>query len=181
MELKILTFILGSILLLIGIFGGGFQVKELKIPQIGKFSRFLATSLGIFFILISIGLDEQPPTPPRSDPSPQSSPQSSSSPLGIFRNGPVSFNLTNQTSRNIERFFASPANVNSWEDDILGTEVLRPGQKTKITIQDGRENCIYDFRARLGAAPNGSVGSGDMIQSQINICSDFHEWGFVEK
>ncbi|MEG3925013.1 MULTISPECIES: hypothetical protein [unclassified Microcoleus] len=182
MTLKILTFILGSILLLIGIFGGGFQVKELKIPQIGKFSRFLATSLGIFFILISIGLDEQPPTPPPF--SPPTSPPSSSSPSSsgprIFRNRPVSFNLTNQTSRNIERFFASPANVNSWEEDILGTEVLRPGQKTKITIQDG-EDCMYDFRARLGAAPNGSVGPGDMIQSQINICSDFHEWGFVEK
>lgn len=183
MELKILTFILGSILLLIGIFGGGFQVKELKIPQIGKFSRFLATSLGIFFILISIGLDTQPPTPPPPPPTPTPTPQSSpsSSGVGIFRDGPVSFNLTNQTSRNIERFYASPANVNSWEEDILGTEVLRPGQQTKITIQDGRKNCMYDFLARLGAAPNGSVGPGDMIQSQINICSDFHEWGFVEK
>ncbi len=67
MDLKILTFILGSILLLIGIFGGGFQVKELKIPQIGKFSRFLATSLGIFFIVLSLGLDIGPSadrTPP---------------------------------------------------------------------------------------------------------------------
>ncbi|MBD1884692.1 hypothetical protein [Microcoleus vaginatus] len=178
MELKILTFILGSILLLIGIFGGGFQIKELKIPQIGKFSRFLATSLGIFFILISLGLDIPPPSTTTTPPPPS---PPTSSPPGIFRNGAVSFDLTNQTSRNIERFFASPANVNSWEEDILGTEVLRPGQKTKITIQDGRENCMYDFRARLGAAPNGSVGPGDMIQSQINICSDFHEWGFVEK
>ena len=178
MVLKILTFILGSILLLIGIFGGGFQIKELKIPQIGKFSRFLATSLGIFFILISLGLDIPPPSTTTTPPPPS---PPTSSPPGIFRNGAVSFDLTNQTSRNIERFFASPANVNSWEEDILGTEVLRPGQKTKITIQDGRENCMYDFRARLGAAPNGSVGPGDMIQSQINICSDFHEWGFVEK
>jgi hypothetical protein len=179
MELKILTFILGSILLLIGIFGGGFQVKELKIPQIGKFSRFLATSLGIFFIVLSLGLDEPRVQGTRAtSPSPS---QSSSSDVNIFRNGAVSFDLINQTSRNIERFFASPANVNSWEEDILGTEVLRPGQKTNITIQDGRQDCMYDFRARLGAAPNGSVGPGDMIQSQINICSDFYEWGFVEK
>lgn len=178
MELKILTFILGSLLLLIGIFGGGFQVKELKIPQIGKFSRFLATSLGIFFIVLSLGLDQPTPaeitTPTPLSPSP-------SSPARMFRDRAVSFDLINQTSRNIERFFASPANVNSWEEDILGTEVLRPGQKTNITIQDGRQDCMYDFRARLGAAPNGSVGPGDMIQSQINICSDFYEWGFVEK
>jgi hypothetical protein len=179
MELKILTFILGSILLLIGIFGGGFQVKELKIPQIGKFSRFLATSLGIFFIVLSLGLDEPRVQGTRATSS--SPPPSSSSDVNIFRNGAVSFDLINQTSRNIERFFASPANVNSWEEDILGTEVLRPGQKTNITIQDGRQDCMYDFRARLGAAPNGSVGPGDMIQSQINICSDFYEWGFVEK
>jgi hypothetical protein len=180
MEPKILTFILGSILLLIGIFGGGFQVKELKIPQIGKFSRFVATSLGIFFIVLSLGLDQPTPTPAEiATPTPR--PPSASSDVSIIRNWPVSFDLTNQTSRNIERFFASPANVNSWGQDILGTEVLPPGQKAKITIQDGRQDCMYDFRARLGAAPNGSVGPGDMIQSQINICTDFYEWGFVEK
>lgn len=178
MELKILTFILGSILLLIGIFGGGFQVKELKIPQIGKFSRFVATSLGIFFIVLSLGLD----TPRvQGTGTTGSSGQSGSPGVNFPRNGAVSFDLTNKTSRNIERFFASPANVNSWGQDILGTEVLPPGQKAKITIQDGREDCIYDFWARLGAAPNGSVGPGDMIESKINICRDFHEWGFVEK
>ncbi|NJK75857.1 MAG: hypothetical protein HC942_19970 [Microcoleus sp. SU_5_6] len=173
MELKILTFILGSILLLIGIFGGGFQVKELKIPQIGKFSRFLATSLGIFFILISLGLDT--PTPPD-----RRTPPSSSSGSGIYRNGAVSFDLTNKTNRNIERFFASPANVNSWEEDILGTQVLPPGQKTKITIQDGRQDCMYSFLATLGPASDGSVGRGDMVQSQINICN-LNDWGFVDK
>lgn len=178
MELKILTFILGSLLLLIGIFGGGFQVKELKIPQIGKFSRFLATSLGIFFIVLSLGLDT-PPDPGTGTN--DSSGQSGSSGVRILRDWLVSFDLTNQTSRNIERFFASPANVNSWGQDILGTEVLPPGQKAKITIQDGRKDCMYDFRARLGAAPNGSVGPGDMIQFPINICTDFYEWGFVEK
>jgi hypothetical protein len=177
MALKILTFILGSILLLIGIFGGGFQVKELKIPQIGKFSRFLATSLGIFFILISLGLDTPPPpeitTPPLLSPSP-------SSRARIFRNGAVSFDLTNKTNRNIERFFASPANVSSWEEDILGTQVLPPGQKTKITIEDGRPDCMYSFLATLGPASDGSVGRGDMVQSQINICN-LNDWGFVDK
>jgi hypothetical protein len=187
MALKILTFILGSILLLIGIFGGGFQVKELKIPQIGKFSRFLATSLGIFFILISLGLDTPTPsgttatptpsgttaTPPPPSPPPLSSP-------GIFRNGAVSFDLTNKTNRNIERFFASPANVNSWEEDIFGTQVLPPGQKTKITIQDGRQDCMYSFLATLGPSSDGSVGRGDMVQSQINICN-LNDWGFVDK
>jgi hypothetical protein len=176
MDLKTLTFILGSILLLIGIFGGGFQVKELKIPQIGKFSRFLATSLGIFFIVLSLGLDIGP-SADRTSPLPSPSP---SSPAGIFRNGAVSFDLTNKTNRNIERFYASPANVSSWEEDILGTQVLPPGQKTKITIEDGRQDCMYSFRARLGPALDGSVGSGDMVQSQVNIC-DLNDWGFVEK
>lgn len=179
MELKILTFILGSILLLIGIFGGGFQVKELKIPQIGKFSRFVATSLGIFFIVLSLGPDQPTPTPAEiATPTPR--PPSASSGVSIFRDGAVSFDLTNKTNRNIERFFASPANVNSWEEDILGTQVLPPGQKTKITIEDGRQDCMYSFRATLGPALDGSVGSGDMVQSQVNIC-DLTDWGFVEK
>jgi len=63
MELKVATFIFGSILLSIGMFGGGFQLKELSVPKIGRISRFIATLLGVFFILVGFGFEGAEPTP----------------------------------------------------------------------------------------------------------------------
>lgn len=96
---------------------------------------------------------------------------SSSENKGIFRTGAVSFDLINKTGRSIERFFASPANISDWEDDILGDYVLSPGQQVTITIEDERDDCFYDFMATLGPSSDGSVGRGEMIHSKINVCS----------
>jgi uncharacterized FlaG/YvyC family protein len=75
MELKVATFIFGSILFSIGMFGGGFQIKELSVPKVGRISRFIATLLGLFFILMGFGLEgaEAPSSP---TPLPLVSPQS---------------------------------------------------------------------------------------------------------
>lgn len=58
----------------------------------------------------------------------------------------VSFTLINGTEKTIDEFYASPPNVNSWEQDILGVDVLAPDDSVSITIDDGREDCHYDFR-----------------------------------
>lgn len=80
----------------------------------------------------------------------------------------VSFTLINQTSRVLEEFYASPPNVNDWEEDILGVDVLAPGESTTITIDDGREDCLYDFKGVLG--PGDGVGRGALVQSAVNVC-----------
>ena len=54
MTLQTLSFILGALLLLTGILGGGFEVKEIKIPKIGGPARLIATIVGIAFIIIAI-------------------------------------------------------------------------------------------------------------------------------
>ncbi len=83
----------------------------------------------------------------------------------------VSFTLINNSSRSLVRFYASPPHVEDWEDDILGTGVLAPGQSTTITIKDGREDCLYDFKGGLGPSDDGSVGYGELIHSNINVCN----------
>ncbi len=69
MELASVTFIFGSILLSVGMFGGGIQLKELSIPKVGRISRFIATMLGVFFILIGFGLQSTDATSSTSLPS----------------------------------------------------------------------------------------------------------------
>ena len=57
------------------------------------------------------------------------------------------FVLMNESLLPIYFFQASPSNVDEWEDDILGEDILMPGDGGIVTIGDGRESCIYDFRA----------------------------------
>ena len=56
------------------------------------------------------------------------------------------FTLKNNTSSVMMYFHASPANVSEWEEDVLGSEVLGPGESVKVTIDDGRSACNYDMR-----------------------------------
>ena len=80
----------------------------------------------------------------------------------------VTFTLINNSSRNLEEFYASPPSVDDWEEDILGTDILAPGESVKITIDDGREDCKYDFKGVLG--PGRGVGRGALVQSEVSVC-----------
>ncbi|HEY9697622.1 MAG TPA: hypothetical protein V6D10_10180 [Trichocoleus sp.] len=93
--------------------------------------------------------------------------------LSLFASAPalaeaVSFTLTNGTSRALEEFYASPPSTQSWEEDILGVDVLMPGESVEITIDDGREDCQYDFQGVLG--PGSGVGRGALVQSKVDVC-----------
>lgn len=50
-----LVIVLGVFLLLIGIVGGGFEVKELKIPRVGSFPRGLSLTLGLVLVFLGMG------------------------------------------------------------------------------------------------------------------------------
>ncbi|RZB28978.1 MAG: hypothetical protein AEth_01582 [Candidatus Argoarchaeum ethanivorans] len=78
-NIEIIVFIFGGFLLLIGILGGGFEVKELKIPKVGPGARIVSIIAGLIFILLAFGLTETSPLP-QSDGS---------------NNGPVDFTIYN--------------------------------------------------------------------------------------
>ncbi|MBW4682354.1 MAG: hypothetical protein KME19_19880 [Microcoleus vaginatus WJT46-NPBG5] len=82
----------------------------------------------------------------------------------------VTFTLTNGTERVLTEFYASPPSTQDWEEDILGVDTLAPGASVEITIDDGREDCNYDFKGRLGPSEDGTVGEGELIQSAVNVC-----------
>lgn len=65
MELNLIAFLFGAILLGVAVVGGGFELKELKVPKVSWFPRFISALLGMFFIVLGIGLDASvtPPTP----------------------------------------------------------------------------------------------------------------------
>ncbi|MBZ8133624.1 hypothetical protein [Afifella sp. IM 167] len=57
----------------------------------------------------------------------------------------IVFMLHNKSSYAITGFFASPPDVDSWEDNILESD-LKSGTSIRVTIADGRSGCRYDLR-----------------------------------
>jgi len=72
--------------------------------------------------------------------------------------------IVNNTGRTIWRFYGSPVTVNSWEEDILGSDVFPAGRTLNIDFSDGRTNCNYDMRAEF---QDGTA----IVKNNINVCS----------
>ena len=71
--------------------------------------------------------------------------------------------IINETDRTIVHFYASNVSVDSWEEDILGADVLKPGQDVMINIDDGTGHCKYDFKAVF---EDGKF----LVKRNINVC-----------
>ncbi len=71
--------------------------------------------------------------------------------------------IVNNTNFTIVRFYGSNKGSDSWEEDILGSDVLGPGERVRINFDDGSGYCKFDFRAVFN---DGDV----LIKKNVNIC-----------
>ena len=53
--------------------------------------------------------------------------------------------INNESSFNIQQFYASNKGSKSWEEDILGDKYLPAGGSVIINIDDGSGYCKFDF------------------------------------
>ena len=56
------------------------------------------------------------------------------------------FTLNNESSGAVSEIYVSPLESNSWEEDILGQDVLESGQTATITITGADGQCAWDVR-----------------------------------
>ena len=56
------------------------------------------------------------------------------------------FTLNNQSDGAVNELYVSPLDSNSWEEDILGKDVLDSGQTATITITNANGQCAWDVR-----------------------------------
>jgi len=54
MSTQMAAFAFGCLLLLVAVLGGGFEIKELKVPKVGKASRLISCMFGMLFIVLGI-------------------------------------------------------------------------------------------------------------------------------
>jgi len=75
----------------------------------------------------------------------------------------LTFVLTNNSSYTVKAFFTSPADVQSWEEDIFGDKMLPAGNQVNVTIGDGREQCVYDMKFVL-------EDDSEFVEQGIDLC-----------
>jgi hypothetical protein len=52
MSIELLAFVFGILLLFVAIVGGGFELRELKVPRVGKVARVVSALLGVLFLMV---------------------------------------------------------------------------------------------------------------------------------
>ena len=71
--------------------------------------------------------------------------------------------IINVTGVTMTHFYASNSGRNDWEEDILGEDVLQPGQSVTVNIDDGSGYCLYDFKAVFD--------DGDsLVRQRVDVC-----------
>jgi hypothetical protein len=71
--------------------------------------------------------------------------------------------IINASNVTVNSFQASNTSRKSWEEDILGSSVLAPGQSVMVNINDGTGACMFDFKAVLA--------NGRKVESYgMNVC-----------
>lgn len=71
--------------------------------------------------------------------------------------------INNNSSYDIVEFYASNKGSRSWEEDILGREILKAGGTVVINIDDGSGYCKYDF---LAVFEDGD----ELVKYNNNVC-----------
>lgn len=74
----------------------------------------------------------------------------------------LDFVLINQSGYDVVAFYAAPTDVDSWEEDILGNDILESGYRVTVTIADGRSQCDYDLRFEFD--------DGDVMEDTADLC-----------
>jgi hypothetical protein len=82
MTAQTVVFVFGGLLILIAVIGGGFELKELRVPQVSGVARLLAALVGAALIALGVTLGNQssPPAAPAPAPPPSPAPAPAPSP-----------------------------------------------------------------------------------------------------
>lgn len=71
--------------------------------------------------------------------------------------------IVNNTSFTIVEFYGSHRDAKTWQEDILGQDVLGPGRSVNVNFDDGTGYCKFDFKAVFN---DGDV----LVKKNVNIC-----------
>lgn len=71
--------------------------------------------------------------------------------------------IVNQTGYTITNFYGSNTGSKSWEEDILGQDVLPSGSSVVVNFDDASGYCKFDFKAVF-------EDGDELVKEAVNIC-----------
>lgn len=80
--------------------------------------------------------------------------------------------VINDTSYTIVRLYGSNVGEDSWQEDVLGDDVLSPGAKVTVNFDDGTCYCNFDLKAEFN-------DDTETIRRQFNVCTQ-ESWRIYE-
>lgn len=80
--------------------------------------------------------------------------------------------VVNATSVTLRELYGSNVDRDDWEEDVLGSDVLRPGATVRVNWDDGTCACLFDFRAVY-------ADGTETIRRRFNVCTE-STWRIIE-
>lgn len=71
--------------------------------------------------------------------------------------------IINETSTPVYHFYGSNIGTNNWEEDILGRDVLMPGDSVVVNFDDGSGYCKFDFKVVF-------KDKTEIVRRNIDVC-----------
>jgi hypothetical protein len=133
MSIEVLAFAFGIVLLFVAIVGGGFELRELKVPKVGRIARVVSGIAAVIFLLIGFGATSVADTGPAAPPattSVENGGQTTSTPIDFtVRDELGDGQLTEQITVNIDGRMVGTLTVDAVHPDATVTvTVPKPGQ-----------------------------------------------------
>jgi hypothetical protein len=85
-------------------------------------------------------------------------------PVAAAQTASVSFELTNRTGHTLTHIYISLPSSDSWEEDILGDQVVRNGETVEISVDDGLEACEYDILYDFSDGES-------LVEESVDLCA----------
>lgn len=74
-----------------------------------------------------------------------------------------SVTIVNNTGFTMTNFYGSNVGENTWQEDILGEDVLLSGTQVAINFDDATGYCIFDFKAVF-------EDGDELVREKVNVC-----------
>ncbi|HEU0167029.1 MAG TPA: hypothetical protein VFS62_04570 [Chloroflexota bacterium] len=95
---------------------------------------------------------------------------------------PQDFDVVNATSGNIQNLFVSPSVVDSWQNDVLGNQVMPSGSSAHVTFTGADPStCVYDVKIVDDQGNFGVVAGIDLCAtSAVTFTGDVGSWAYIQ-
>lgn len=152
MTVETVLAIAGCISLFVGIFGGGIEIKEIKIPPIPTWARIVFSFIGFFFVFVAIFLIK--PDIIQDLPSTQKASQNTETSVSFTSTAAPSdvAEITSAYTTDAIAVFTSPSNFSfvEAEQDISGTLTkIKSNESAFLCLQNRSENPITNCYGEL--------------------------------